>query len=304
MTTFAYVKNEKPTAMPHIEQAEGRLEGRRCVIAGLAPNLAKGDAASVTNADTVESALFNAVASAGGEPTYMTMDNATSAASLADCDTLFICGQCSSLCKSDAQNVWRTNVTTTRNICEASEQAHVRRIVLLGSILSLGHSANHSVVDATTPYLADDKRTIFEKSLFRQEMEVWQMGERGMGVSVVCGGIAISPARMTSSGAKEETPRRWAQRLDPVRYAHLLSTPASLAEALVIAASDDNEGKRLICTGLSGTLADKLAERRKATNIPLTLRLKDMLGLSQSSVAQKILRRAGEYASDFAPAER
>lgn len=274
------------------------LSGRRCVITVAAPNTSERDSASATRASSVEAALFDAVRKAGGEPAYMTTDEATETESLVGCDTLFICGQATSLRPNDAGELWRTNVMTTRNVCKAAEDAQVKRIVLLGSILSLGHSADNSAIDATTPYLSDDKRTALEKSLFRQEMEVWQMGERGMGVSVVCGGIAINPGEAENDGAREH----WEQRIDPIKYAHFLSTPHSLSEALVVAASGENEGKRLICTGLSDELAQKIKEIENNDKPPLTLRLGDILGLSQKARARKMLRRAGKYASDFAPA--
>lgn len=277
------------------------LSGRRCVIAGTEPDTSKEDSHSVTHACTVEAALFEAVREAGGEPVHMAMDDAVEPESLRGCDTLFICGHVTSLRKRDAGEVWRTNVTTTRNICKAAEEAHVRRIVLLGSILSLGHSADNSAIDATTPYLSDDKRTVFEKSLYRQEMEVWQMGERGVGVSVVCGGIAINPSKTDDYYEKDGAREQWAQRLDPIKYAHFLSTPRSLSEALVVAASDENEGRRLICTGLSTELAQKAMEMGNKNRSPFTL-LRDILGQSQTAKAREMLSRAGKYASDFAPA--
>lgn len=229
----------------------------------------------------------------------MTMGEATEAGSLTGCDTLFICGHATSLRKREAGEVWRTNVMTTRRVCKAAEDARVKRIVLLGSILSLGHSADNSAIDAATPYLSDDKRTTLEKSLFRQEMEVWQMGERGMGVSVVCGGIAIAPSETENEEAREQ----WERRLDPIKYSHFLSTPRSLSEALVVAASDENEGRRLICTGLSDELAQKIKRNGNKSKPSLTLRLRDMLGLSQKARAGKMLSRAGKYASDFEPAD-
>lgn len=282
----------------------GSLSGRRCVIAGSAPDAGNGSAPSAKHAAClVEAALLEAVEKAGGEPSYLTMDEATDTGRLAGCDTLFLCGGAMSLRKKDAEEVWRVNVATTRHICKAAEEAHVRRIVLLGSILSLGHSADNSAIDATTPYLPDDKRTVFEKSLFRQEMEVWQMRDRGIGVSVVCGGIPITPGKAEGSNDGEGGRGQWAQRLAPVTYAHFLSTPRSLSDALVEAASDENEGRRLICTGLSRELAQKAQMARggnaRQTALPL---LGDILGLSQAAKARKMLKRAGEYASDFAPA--
>lgn len=299
-STFANVKSENSTATPSMktEIDSASLSGKRCVITVARPNTSERDSASAIRANSVEAALFDAVKNAGGEPAYITTDEATEAKSLSGCDTLFLCGRATSLRKNDAEEVWRTNVMTTRHVCKAAEDAQVRRIVLLGSILSLGHSADNSAIDAATPYLSDDRRTALEKSLFRHEMEVWQMRERGMSVSVVCGGIPINTGVTEKEGARE----RWEQRLDPIKYAHFLSTPHSLSEALVVAASGENEGKRLICTGLSDELAHKIKEIENNGRPPLTLRLRDMLGLSQKARACKMLRRAGKYASDFAPA--
>lgn len=288
MSTFATVEKETRTGAPAkvTTAAQTRLDGRRCVVAGIAPDPRKmsGSAPPHSIESALPAALLAALSQAGcAQLKYLTTAEAAEAANLAGYDTLILCAQATALRQRDAAAMWRTNVTDTRNACEAAERAGVKRIVLLGSILSLGHSPDGSPVNAQTPYLSDDKRTALEKSLLRQEMEVWQMAERGLEVSVVCGGI-----NCRAEG--------WAGRIDTVKYARLLSTPVALAEALVVAAQDSMVDKRLICTGLSEALA-------KAESNGRGKGLSDILGLSETAMAERMLRRAGTYASDFAPAE-
>lgn len=282
LATFATVNDELNRETTGKAQATARdiLGGRRCVVAslGIDPVKVSGSAPPCS----VASALVSAISHAGcQQPKLITLDEAGEAENLMGCDVLFLCCQALGISQSKAKDVWRANVTATRNACEAAERAGVGRIVLLGSILSLGHSPDGAPVDASTPYLTDDNRTPLERSLFRQEMEVWQMAERGIGVSVVCGGIAY--------GASD-----WARHIDPAKHARLLTTPAALANALVCAASDEMTGKRLICTGMSDSLAKSLTWSKPSFIERL---------FCETAKAEKMLKRLGVYASDFPAAE-
>lgn len=282
LATFANVKDEQKTeiAGQSAAPAQDTLSGKRCIVAILAdPKKMSGSAPP----RPAEAALAAAIEQAGcTRVAHLTSDEATEPANLAACDVLFLCGQSLSLRSGDAKEVWTSNVTATRNACEAAERAGVKRIVLLGSILSLGHSPDGSPVDAATPYLSDDKRTLLERSLLRQEMEVWQMAERGLEVSVVCGGIVWGSCE-------------WVRHIDPVKNTRLLTTPAAMAEALVRAASDAMVGKRLICTGLAEDLVQSMVWQKPSVAERL---------FGQTARAMKILGRLGIYASDFAPAEK
>lgn len=277
------------------------LSGKRCIVVGTDPSQ-NGEAANSQGCG-VAAAVMSALERAGATgPRYVSIEDAAEPERLDGCEILFLCAQSLSVKESRAKEVWLTNVTATRNVCEAAERAKIKRIVLLGSILSLGHSTDNTAVDASTPYLSDDKRSTLEKSLFRQEMEVWQMAERGMSVSVVCGGIPLPCEKSCHSANKE--PDDLSQLIDPERNAGLLSTPEALAEAMATAATDEMEGKRLICTGISSELA-KIAKgtggRRRAG---LHTMVKKLLRTGAYRKAENILRRAGTYASDFPPAKK
>lgn len=266
------------------------MSGRHCVLVGLSPDPKKMSGSAPPDRCALKTALIAAIRAAGcAHFKYISAIEATEESNLSGYDTLFICSQATSLRRHNEKKVWESNVLTTRNICEAAESAGIKRIVLLGSILSLGHSPENAPVDATTPYLSDDRRGVFEKSLYWQEMQVWQMAERGLSVSVVCGGI------MAEHG--------WATELDPEKYAHLMTTPHALVQALTVAAYAKMAGKRLICTGLSEALAKKMKKDWERRGDSLFVKLAGMLGLTEVAKARKILAKSGIYASDFPAAE-
>lgn len=278
LATFASVETRESTSQTAANAggAQAGLTGRRCAIAGRAQVASEG---------TVEAAIASALAKSGAARTdYMHIDEAADADRLTDVDTLVLCAQALSINRSDARETWRMNVSAIRSACQAAEEAGVRRIVMLGSILSLGHSPDGSAIDAATPYLTDDRRGVVERSLFRGEMEAWQMASRGVGVTVVCGGIVRTAAD------------RWTRQIDPGRHARLLSTPAAVAKAMALAATDGMEGRRLICTGLgeSAAAAYSLDWRRPS----LVSRF-----FGEVAMAERMLKRLGAYASDFPPAE-
>ena len=67
------------------------------------------------------------------------------------------------------------------------------RLVHLGSLLSLGRNPQTGIADEEQPLLPDDNRSLFERTLFRQEMVAWQMAERGLSLTVLNAGLPFGP---------------------------------------------------------------------------------------------------------------
>lgn len=97
--------------------------------------------------------------------------------------------------EADDATTWAMNVDGVKLLCLAMEEEGVSRLVFLSSILCLGRQTTLARVDLGTPYLSDDDRGTWERSLFRGEMEAWKMAERGIGVSTVCAGLIVEELR-------------------------------------------------------------------------------------------------------------
>ena len=279
--------------------AHGDIRDRRCVIVGFGNSAYDTGSGSRGEEDPVEAALRNALTAAGAESIRVARawppgDTLEMCEAIAGCDTMFFIGQKLLFSRKRKEMAWRMNVDATRYALSAAEVAGIGQIVMLGSILSLGQS-HKSATDAETPYVSDDRRTVCERSLFRQEMEAWQMAERGMRVSVICGGLPLpyrSSSHNTATGDRHAKPR-WMDYTSPAKAAEVFTTPDALAKALIAAQDEKHSGQRLICTGLRGDLGQTGKEPGSIRSIVKTL------GIGETGAALRVVERMGRYKSDF-----
>lgn len=264
------------------------LRGKRCAVVGIGVSSPAGES---HNPNCLAAKLIESVKKVGSEVVAI-LDSVSpfnSAGELdeafAGVDVLFLVGQLISFRRDDRLNVWRMNVDAARAVYLAAEQAGVKRIVAHGSILSLGHNQDGSPVDVSSPYLSDNKRSECEKSLFRAEMEAWQMSERGFDVSVVCSGLLVDDSIGNLGLIADDINQKH----------HLFSSSDDLVSALIAVSADDYIGRRLICTGLSqGKLLPEEFVHPSPDNVLLRL-----LGRDRRSRTLRALSRLGTYVSDF-----
>ncbi|MEE1346760.1 MAG: hypothetical protein U0K36_02630 [Bacteroidales bacterium] len=285
-----------PTGATDAEVAKTELNGKKCVVAGFGESAYGRPGA--TGEDAVETALMRTLQRMGAgslcAPGGWTEQGGEELADKFEkCDILFFIGQKLTFGDKDKKRTWRLNVDATKYALTAAEEAGIKRVVMLGSILSLGHRQDRQPVDASTPYLSDDERTVCERSLFKQEMLAWEMAERGMAVSVVCGGWPITclEANATEVGQNPQ----WLDNDIIARHPGAFCTAQAIADALVAAAKDSMTGKRLICTGIE---TNKLKTNNRANWLKGMMRkITDKEGAAS---AIKVLERTGAYSSDFA----
>lgn len=264
------------------------LRGKRCAVVGIGASSPAGES---LNPNCLAAKLIESVKNVGSEVVAILdpVSPFNSAGELDEAftgvDVLFLVGQLISFLRDDRLNVWRMNVDAARAVYLAAEQAGVKRIVTHGSILSLGHNQDGSPVDVSSPYLSDNKRSECEKSLFRAEMEAWQMSERGFDVSVVCSGLLVDDS-IGNLGLNAD---------DINQKPHLFSSSDDLVSALIAVSADDYIGRRLICTGLSqGKPLPEELVLPSPDNVLLRL-----LGRDRRSWTLRALSRLGTYVSDF-----
>jgi dihydroflavonol-4-reductase len=121
-------------------------------------------------------------------------DQASLDKALAGCSALFHVAADYRLWTPNPNALYTTNVTGTRNILEAAAHAGVRRIVYTSSVATLGHNADGSPGDETTPVCLDDMIGHYKRSKFLAEAEVKRfVREHGLPVVIVNPSAPIGP---------------------------------------------------------------------------------------------------------------
>lgn len=158
--------------------------------------------------------------------------------------------------------MWALNFRAMRLLCQVAEDAGVRRFVHMSSIFCLGRQTTSQPVGETTPYLADDCRTDWERSLFRREMEVWQAAERGLNVSVVCAGVPISKDSDWVAGIRAalRAGQTWAP---PCSLAFV--AVSDLCRAMVCASAPSMLGVRVAAPGVNARFIDMMRDVARAS---------------------------------------
>ena len=276
LATFVVVKNDT-TNMCQLA-AEGTvdwLRGKCCAVVGFGVDA------------PLESELSSALEARGAivvvvsDPQSPFNADGELDKAFAGVDFLFFVGRYISFARHDRQVVWQMNVDAEKSVYLAAENSGIKRIVHLSSVFALGHNLDHSPVDGSTPYLSDDQRSVCERSLFRQEMEAWCMAERGIGVSVVCGGLSVGSC---------------SQYIDVAPYAHAFSSPKRLAKALVQASSVDMIGKRLVSAGLADNDGCASSEKRQS---PIKSFIRNLFNIGGCRTAISALSRLGSFESQL-----
>ena len=162
------------------------------------------------------------------------------------CDAVFCTIGINCFESGDGARHWAMSVGGVGALCLAMEAEGVGRLSFLSSVVCLGRQTTASAVGIGTPYLSDDNREGWEKSLFRGEMEAWKAAERGIAVSVVCAGwieedLRGPVERFASGGGKYVAP---------------MSSGFTNAEEVARAMMGAAEGERVMCVGRNARLVD------------------------------------------------
>lgn len=101
--------------------------------------------------------------------------------------------------KKEHKQMWQVNVEGTANIVDVALEVGVKTFCHVSSIGAIGHTTDGSSIDEKTPFQPDEKRSIYSKSKFFQEMEIWKGIENGLNAIIVNPGVIIGPCTPTRS---------------------------------------------------------------------------------------------------------
>jgi len=108
-------------------------------------------------------------------------------------DVVFHCAALVSYDPRDAELLFEQNTRMTGQLVDACLSAGVRRLVHVSSIAALGPSRNGEAIHENTPW--DDKgaSSVYGRSKFEAELEVWRGQEEGLEVIVVNPSVILGP---------------------------------------------------------------------------------------------------------------
>jgi dihydroflavonol-4-reductase len=123
-------------------------------------------------------------------------------AAIRGCDTVFHTAAMVTFWKPLRQLQSEVNVGGTRNVVEACLSENVERLVHTSSIAAIGHPANGSLADETTPFNWQNVDSGYKNSKHMAEQEIAVGVARGLNAVIVNPGVVIGPGDVHFNGGK------------------------------------------------------------------------------------------------------
>jgi nucleoside-diphosphate-sugar epimerase len=101
-----------------------------------------------------------------------------------------------------AKQVMDINSTGTRYVINEALARGVRRFVHISSVAALGRQKNQQVVDETNQWIDSPLHTVYAKSKYLAELEVFRAHEEGLSVAIVNPSVILAPADWNKSSAR------------------------------------------------------------------------------------------------------
>ena len=84
-----------------------------------------------------------------------------------------------------------TNVRGTRNVVQAALENSIEKLCFVSSIAACGNAANRMKIDEKTVWTAHTNRSVYSRSKFYSEQEVWIGIEQGLNTVIVNPGVIL-----------------------------------------------------------------------------------------------------------------
>ncbi len=109
------------------------------------------------------------------------------------CDQIYHAGAVVSFHGEDKREIIRTNIEGTANLVNACLEEGVSKILFVSSIGALGRAVTQGLVDEETHFQASKKNSVYSRSKYEAEKEVWRGQAEGLDVVVVNPAIVVGP---------------------------------------------------------------------------------------------------------------
>lgn len=107
---------------------------------------------------------------------------------------VYHCAATVSFQSKDKEELIRNNVQSTANIVNIAIQKGVRKLVYTSSIAALGRESEKKYSNEESYWVDSEENSVYSKSKYLAELEVWRGGQEGLDVAIVNPGIILGPA--------------------------------------------------------------------------------------------------------------
>lgn len=95
-----------------------------------------------------------------------------------------------------------TNITGTKNVVEACLKNSVNRLCFVSSIAACGRSVSGEMIDENSIWQDNDNQSVYARSKYYSEQEVWRGTEKGLNAVIVNPGVILGVSG-TDDGSSE-----------------------------------------------------------------------------------------------------
>ncbi|KYG82563.1 SDR family NAD(P)-dependent oxidoreductase [Roseivirga echinicomitans] len=95
--------------------------------------------------------------------------------------------------KRDEDRMYKTNVQGTADLVNACLKAEVKNFVQISSVAALGRKPGQKFIDEKDKWEGTEYDSIYARSKYLQELEVWRGAQEGLNVKIVNPTVVLSP---------------------------------------------------------------------------------------------------------------
>lgn len=121
------------------------------------------------------------------------MDFASMEDALEGIDIVYHAGAVVSFYPSDHKAMLRTNIEGTANLVNLCIEKKIKKFCYVSSVAVLGRAVNTGISDETTWWQPSKKNSVYAKSKFGAEREVWRGIEEGLNAYIVNPSVILGP---------------------------------------------------------------------------------------------------------------
>ncbi|MDP4238216.1 MAG: NAD-dependent epimerase/dehydratase family protein [Bacteroidota bacterium] len=174
---------------------------------------------------------------------------------------------------NDADALFNTNVTGTRNVVRAALESNIDKFCFVSSIAACGKAAGNEPVDENSTWVDSPYRSPYSRSKYNSEQELWNGIRSGLNAVIVNPGVILGISG-TDTGSS--------QLFSQVQKGLLFYTNGGsgyvdvrdVVKAMILLTQSDITGERFILTGencsnkeILGWMADGFGKRRPVFNV-------------------------------------
>ena len=121
---------------------------------------------------------------------------------LKEITTVIHCAGFVSFHEKDKNALFQTNVEGTKNIVNACLSTNTRNFIHVSSIAAIGRNKKNAIVKESTKWENSRLNTVYAKSKYLGELEVWRAGSEGLDVKIINPSVILAPYGWERSSTK------------------------------------------------------------------------------------------------------